>query len=66
MREHEIFTQREQAMLMKLLVANYCIEHEPEFVENDEILGKTAEILRLYKVIGVAVTDIAKILASKP
>ena len=63
MREHEILTPREQALLLKLLVANYSREQAPDFLENDEILGKTKEVIELYKVIGYAVTDIAKILS---
>lgn len=62
MREHEIFTPREQALLLKLLVANYSREQAPDFLENDEIFEKTKEVIELYKVIGYAVTDIAKIL----
>ena len=62
MREHEIFTPREQALLLKLLVANYSREQAPDFLENDEIFEKTKEVIELYKVIGYAVTDIDKIL----
>lgn len=63
MREHEIFTPREQALLMSLLVADCCKNQAPDFLEKDEILGKTKEVIDLYKVIGYAVTDIAKILS---
>lgn len=63
MREHEFLTPREQALLMKLLVANYSRKQAPDFLENDEIFEKTKEVIGLYKVIGYAVTDIAKILS---
>ena len=64
MREHEFLTRREQAILMQLLVANYANQVGPDFLQNDEKLAKTKAVMDLYRQIGVAVTDIAKILSS--
>ena len=63
MREHEFITQRDQAILLKLLADSYRENHDTQFVENDENFNKIREVIDLYKVIGVAVTDIAKILS---
>lgn len=64
MREHEFLTRREQAILMQLLVANFANHFGPNFLQNDEKMAKTQAIMQLYRQIGVAVTDIAKILSS--
>jgi len=63
MREHEFITPREQAILLKLLAAKFSQDQAPDFLENDENFSKIAEVIELYKVIGLAVTDIAKILS---
>ena len=65
MREHEFLTRREQAILMQLLVANYANQVGADFLQNDEKLAKTKAVMDLYRQIGVAVTDIVKILSSK-
>ena len=65
MREHEFLTRREQAILMQLLVANYANQVGADFLQNDEKLAKTKAVMDLYRQIGMAVTDIVKILSSK-
>ncbi|WP_157826848.1 hypothetical protein [Macromonas nakdongensis] len=60
MRDSEFLTPREQVLILKLLAAKQAAEHDPYFQEYDSKMGKTLEILELYKQIGQTVTEIAK------